>query len=128
MDTTRTIEFLEALAGRHGRFTSHFPRAGLLLASMLLVAPLAASAATEGPYTYTVTDGKATITGCDSSCSGSLSIPNQLGDYPVTAIGTRPSTTAPASLIWTSLIACSLSAKPQEVTATLSSASPSVLE
>jgi hypothetical protein len=50
-------------------------------------AALASSAATEGPYTYTVTAGKATISGFDSTYSGSLFITNTLGGYPVTTIG-----------------------------------------
>lgn len=42
---------------------------------------------TEGPYTYTVTNGEAAIMAFDeASCSGALSIPNSLGGYPVTII------------------------------------------
>ena len=43
--------------------------------------------ATEGPYNYTIQDGKASITDFDSSFSGALSITNELGGYPVTTIG-----------------------------------------
>ena len=46
-----------------------------------------ANAATDGIYTYKVTDGKATITDCDASVSGSIVIPSTLGGYPVTGIG-----------------------------------------
>ncbi|MGN1442576.1 MAG: leucine-rich repeat domain-containing protein, partial [Acutalibacteraceae bacterium] len=46
-----------------------------------------ASAFSENGYTYTVTDGKATITGCDDSVSGNVVIPDTLGGYPVTSIG-----------------------------------------
>ncbi len=46
-----------------------------------------AQAATSGKLTYTVGNGKATITDCDTSISGSLSIPSTLGGYPVTSIG-----------------------------------------
>ena len=42
---------------------------------------------TEGYYTYTVTDGEATITRADSSISGDVTIPSTLGGYPVTSIG-----------------------------------------
>ncbi len=42
---------------------------------------------TEGYYTYKVTDGKATITGCDKTISGNISIPSTLGGYNVTSIG-----------------------------------------
>jgi len=57
----------------------------LLLTVQLL--PLQASAATEGYYTYTVTDGEAEITQCDASISGDVTIPSTLGGYPVTQIG-----------------------------------------
>ena len=58
-----------------------------LLLSCCPVLPLQAQAATEGLYTYTVTDGKATITACDKSASGVVIIPDTLGGYPVTKIG-----------------------------------------
>lgn len=45
------------------------------------------SAATEGIYTYTVSNGETTITDCDKSVSGSIKIPSTLGGYPVTGIG-----------------------------------------
>ncbi len=48
---------------------------------------LTVSAATDGYYTYTVTDGKATITDVDDSISGDISIPDTLGGYIVTSIG-----------------------------------------
>ena len=53
-----------------------------------MLAALPATAATEGPYTYTLSGGKATITDCRTSFSGALSITNELGGYPVTTIGT----------------------------------------
>ena len=65
----------------------------VLCAAILLstpIVPLRASAAeefTEGCYTYTVTNGKATITRCDYP-SSDTTIPATLGGYPVTAIGT----------------------------------------
>lgn len=40
---------------------------------------------TEGYFTYTVTDGKATIV--NSTLAGDVTIPSELGGYPVTAIG-----------------------------------------
>ncbi|MBQ2730893.1 MAG: leucine-rich repeat protein [Clostridia bacterium] len=43
-------------------------------------------AETEGYYTYTVEDGKSTITNCDPSVQGNLNIPSTLGGYPVTGI------------------------------------------
>ena len=45
------------------------------------------SAASEGYYYYTVSDGKATITDCNGSISGDIVIPSTLGGYPVTSIG-----------------------------------------
>ena len=41
----------------------------------------------EGYYTYTVTDGKATIEKCDKAISGDITIPDKLGGYPVEHIG-----------------------------------------
>lgn len=42
---------------------------------------------TEGYYTYTVKNGKATITKCDTSISGDVLIPTTLGGYSVYKIG-----------------------------------------
>ena len=42
---------------------------------------------TEGLYSFTVTDGAATITKCDPSISGDVVLPATLGGYPVKAIG-----------------------------------------
>ncbi|MCX7591167.1 MAG: leucine-rich repeat domain-containing protein, partial [Kiritimatiellae bacterium] len=41
----------------------------------------------QGPYTFTITNGVATITGFDVSYAGGLQITNTLGGVPVTAIG-----------------------------------------
>lgn len=49
--------------------------------------PTEAQAATQGYYTYTVSEGKATITAVSTSISGNVIIPSQLGGYPVTTIG-----------------------------------------
>ena len=46
-----------------------------------------ASAEIWGSLKYEVSDGEATITGCDESISGKLVIPATLGGYPVTSIG-----------------------------------------
>ncbi|MBE6796825.1 MAG: hypothetical protein E7531_00580 [Ruminococcaceae bacterium] len=48
---------------------------------------ITASAATEGYFTYTISNGKATITDCDTSISGDITIPSNLDGYPVTSIG-----------------------------------------
>ena len=61
----------------------------LALVLLLTCIPLGAvsvSAATSGDYTYTVTDGKATITGYTGYASA-ITIPSKLNGYPVTAIG-----------------------------------------
>ena len=52
----------------------------------VFVLPATAEAATEGNYTYSVTDGKATVTGYTGEDSEVI-IPSTLGGYPVTAIG-----------------------------------------
>ena len=45
-----------------------------------------AEAETQGIYTYTVSNGKTTITKCDASASGNIIIPSTLGGYSVTGI------------------------------------------
>ena len=42
---------------------------------------------TFGYLKYTITDGEVTITNCDSSISGELTIPETIEGYPVTSIG-----------------------------------------
>ena len=64
----------------------------IILAAVLLVAvfyllPTQAEAATSGYYTYTVSNGEATIMACDTSVSGNITIPSTLNGYPVTGIG-----------------------------------------
>ena len=44
---------------------------------------------TYGPMTYRLLDGEITITGCDESFSGALTIPATINGYPVTAIADR---------------------------------------
>ncbi|MDD6483565.1 MAG: leucine-rich repeat domain-containing protein [Clostridiales bacterium] len=58
-----------------------------MLAAIIVIMPITANAATSGIYTYTVSDGRATITNCDTSASGSITIPSTLGGYPVNGIG-----------------------------------------
>ncbi|MCK9477919.1 MAG: hypothetical protein M0R40_00245 [Firmicutes bacterium] len=58
----------------------------IVLAVLLALIPVVpASAATEGIYTYTVSvfNGEATITACQTSASGDITIPSTLGGYPV---------------------------------------------
>lgn len=67
----------------------------LFIAAIMLLCslPLAVSAVdtyTENGYTYTVSDGKATITKADSSVvNGAVTVPSTLGSYPVVAIGDK---------------------------------------
>lgn len=51
-----------------------------------MLATSAAPALTEGPYTYEISNGEATITEFDRYFSGTLAITNTLGGSPVTAI------------------------------------------
>ena len=57
-----------------------------LIATILPMGIFTVSAETEGYYTYEVSNGEATITGCDTSISGDITIPSTLGGYPVTHI------------------------------------------
>lgn len=41
---------------------------------------------TSGFYTFRVTDGTASIVKCDTSASGAITVPSELGGYPVTKI------------------------------------------
>ena len=58
----------------------------LALVLVLTLVPTGARAATSGSWTYTVSDGEATITGFTGAGS-SVMIPSTLGGYPVTEIG-----------------------------------------
>ena len=60
-----------------------------IMASLFIIAlgVISASAVKEGYLTYSVSNGKATITKCDTSASGELVLPDTLGGYPVTSIG-----------------------------------------
>lgn len=53
----------------------------------MFVLPTEARAATEGYYTYTISNGEATITDCSASIPRDITIPSTLGGYPVTTIG-----------------------------------------
>ena len=60
-----------------------------VLSALITAMPISVSAETYGYYTYTVSNEQATITDCDTSVSGHITIPNTLGDYPVTSIADR---------------------------------------
>ncbi len=62
-------------------------RAACLSAFYLLATATPAGAEQSGDYTYTVSNGQATITGFSPSYSGDLSITNNLDGYPVVSIG-----------------------------------------
>ena len=61
----------------------------MLTVSILLTETfsLNVSAATSGYYTYTVSNGEATITDVNTNISGKITIPSKLGGYTVTSIG-----------------------------------------
>jgi len=65
--------------------------AAIALAFILLLGTVhftfGASAASDGIYYYTVSDGEATVTGVSGELTEELIIPSTLGGYPVTAIG-----------------------------------------
>ena len=61
--------------------------AAIVVAVCVFALPTQADAATSGYYTYEVSEGKAKITSCDESISGDVTIPSELGGYPVTGIG-----------------------------------------
>lgn len=59
----------------------------LLLLTMLPLGMVSVSAETYGNLTYTVSNGEVTITDCNTSASGALTIPSAIEGYPVTKIG-----------------------------------------
>ena len=70
------------------KVSSHAALTAICLA--LSLAPHIAHALIEGTYTYTTNNlGQANLTDFNDSYSGVLSIPNTLGGYPVTDIGTE---------------------------------------
>lgn len=60
----------------------------LSMLSAILLVPMSASDITSGDYTYTVTDGCATITGYTGSAAN-LTIPSEIDGYTVTKIGDK---------------------------------------
>lgn len=54
--------------------------------TVFILLPTEISAATEGKYTYSVSNHEATIIDVDTSISGNVTIPSTLGGYPVTTI------------------------------------------
>ena len=59
----------------------------VLLVGCLFLLPVESKAATYGSLTYSISNGKVTITDCGSTASGELVIPDTIGGYPVTSIG-----------------------------------------
>ena len=59
-----------------------------ILLAASLAAPIGARALSDAGFEYTVTSGTATVTGCTSTCPTNLVIPDTLGGYAVTSIGT----------------------------------------
>jgi hypothetical protein len=60
--------------------------AGTIFVASILSGASPAAADTNGQLTYTVADGKASVTGCDGACSASIAVPSTLGGVPVTKI------------------------------------------
>ncbi len=58
-----------------------------IIFTLCLSLGITTNAATEGIYTYSVSNGEAMITDCDTSASGDIVIPTKFGAYPVTSIG-----------------------------------------
>lgn len=59
-----------------------------VLCLLIIFLPAAVTAETYENLTYSVSDGKVTITDCDTSATGTLTIPATIGGYPVTTIAT----------------------------------------
>ena len=59
----------------------------VIAVSIIAFGVINTSAATYGNLSYTVSKDNATITGCNTSASGEIVIPDTLGGYPVTSIG-----------------------------------------
>ena len=53
------------------------------------VVDFTANAETSGYYTYTISNGKATITDVDTAISGAVTVPTKLGNCDVVAIGSN---------------------------------------
>ena len=60
----------------------------LLVGTCFVVAIDTVSADQDGDYTYTVSNGEATITGYTGAADGAVTIPSTLGGYPTVYIGT----------------------------------------
>ncbi len=58
----------------------------LLVITLFGLFNITASAQTYGYYTYTVSNGEATITDCSQHISGNVVLPDSLGGYPITNI------------------------------------------
>ena len=59
----------------------------VVLPSVMGLTAYNAYAETDGIFTYIIENGNAILTGCNSSASGSIERPGELGGYPVTEIG-----------------------------------------
>lgn len=58
-----------------------------VLCLLITLLPSAVTAETYGDLTYSVSGGKATVTGCSTSVTGEVVIPDAIAGYPVTGIG-----------------------------------------
>ena len=61
----------------------------IVLCLVLMLVPTTAFAETSDNFEYTVAEGKATITKFNDNTAAAVTIPSEIGDYPVTAIGEK---------------------------------------
>ena len=59
----------------------------IVLCLVLMLVPTTAFAETSDNFEYTVAEGKATITNFNDNTAAAVTIPSEIGGYPVTAIG-----------------------------------------
>ena len=72
------------------KFLSFFTALVMVLSGIQLHSfSLIASAASTDDLSYSVENGKITITKCSTSASGTLVIPETIDGYPVTAVGEK---------------------------------------
>lgn len=69
------------------KITASFLATLFMISAMPFFNSISATAMTDGNFTFTVYDEKATVRGCLATVYGEITIPNTLGGYPVVAIG-----------------------------------------
>lgn len=69
------------------KITASFLATLFMISAMPFFNSISATAMTDGNFTFTVYDEKATVRGCLATVYGEITIPDTLGGYPVVAIG-----------------------------------------